>query len=91
MNDPQLALNKLSELGEAALQASNEAEKAAIFAAVHILCTGLEEHLPGYKSENLERARWSICALLGYDTDNGHSQDQHLSWALASIESLKGA
>ena len=89
MNDPQLALKKLGELGRAALQASTESEKAAIFAAVHILITGLEEHTPQYESENLERARWSISAILGYDIDNGHSHDQHFSWALAALESLK--
>ena len=91
MNDPQLALKKLGELGRAALQASTETEKAAIFAAVHILISGLEEHIPQCKSEDLERARWSISAILGYDIDNGHSREQHCSWALAAVDALKGA
>lgn len=89
MNDSKLALNKLSELGLASLEASKEAEKAAIFAAVHILVTGLDEHIPDYLGENLERIRWSISAILGYDIDNGHSRAQHLTWALTAIEELK--
>lgn len=89
MNDSKLALNKLGELGLAAIEASKEADKAAVFAAVHILVSGLEEHVPGYLGENLERIRWSISAILGYDIDNGHSRDQHLTWALAAIEELK--
>lgn len=89
MNDPQLALNKLRELGLAALEASNEADKAAVFAAVHILVSGLDEHIPDHLGENLERIRWSISAILGYDIDNGHSRDQHLTWAFSAIEELK--
>jgi hypothetical protein len=89
MNDPKLALNKLGELGLAALEASNEADKAAIYAAVHVLVSGLDDHMPDHLGENLERIRWSISAILGYDIDNGHSRDQHFTWAFAAIEELK--
>jgi hypothetical protein len=93
MNDPQLALNKLSDLGRAAVQASSEADRAAIFAAVHILTASLDEDecVPEYLAENIERVRWSISAILGYDIDNGHDQVQHLSWALGAIDTLRDA
>ena len=91
MNDPLLALNKLCDLGKAALQASNEPDKAAIFAAVHILISELDEAFPEYLGENLERIRWSISAILGYDVNNGHSQDDHFSWALTAIDTLRRA
>jgi hypothetical protein len=51
MNDPQLGLNKLSDLGKAAVQASSEADRAAIFAAVHILTASLDECVPEYLGE----------------------------------------
>jgi hypothetical protein len=89
MNDPQLGLNKFSDLGKAAVQASSEADRAAIFAAVHILTASLDECVPEYLGENIERVRWSISAILGYDINNGHDQDQHLSWALGAIGTLR--
>ena len=93
MNDPRLALNKLSELCTAAVQASSEADRAAIFAAVHILTDSLDkdECIPEYLGENIERVRWSISAILGYDITHGHDQTQHLSWALGAIDTLRNA
>jgi hypothetical protein len=91
MNDPQLALNKLSDLGKAAVQASSEADRAAIFAAVHTLTDSLDECAPEYLGEKIEQVRWSISAILGYDISNGHDQDQHLSWALGAIDTLRNA
>ena len=91
MNDPQLALNKLYDLSRAAIKASSETEKAAIFSAVQLLTNDLDKHVPDYLGEQLERIRWSISAIVGYDRNNGHSHEQHLSWALGAIDTLKDA
>jgi hypothetical protein len=91
MNDPQLALNKLDDLGRAATQASSEGEKAAIFSAVRLLVNDLDEYVPEYLGEKLEQIRWSISAILGYDISNGHSHEQHLIWALGAIDTLRRA
>lgn len=88
MNDTSLAITKLEELAHAAFRAESEFEKAAVFGAVRALIddlgTHIEKSLP-YLLENVERARWSICAILGYDITNQHSDEQHLSWALAAL------
>ena len=92
MNAPFLVISKLEDLIRAAASAESEFEKAAIFAATRTLIndldSGTEESLPQL-GENIERARWSICAILGYDITNGHSKDQHLSWALSALVHLR--
>jgi hypothetical protein len=89
MNDPLLVLKKLNELAYEAMTASTEIEKAALFGAVRAFVNDLEAGNPGNLGENIERARWSICAILGYDITNGHDKDQHLSWALAALGALE--
>lgn len=89
MNDPHLVIEKLKQLSREAMTASTEIEKAAIFGAVRAFAHDLDAGDPGDLGENIERARWSICAILGYDVTNGHSQDQHLSWALAALGALE--
>ena len=91
MNDPLLVLNKLGELSQAATEASEEADKAAIFAAVHILVNNFQGLVSECFIENLECIRSSISAILGYDIDNDQSREQHLSSALESLEILRQA
>lgn len=92
MNDPLLVISKLEELARGSISAESEFEKAAVFGAVRTLIgdleAGPEENLPQL-GENIERARWCICAILGYDVTNGHNKDQHLSWALAALNHLR--
>ena len=85
MNDAKLVIKKLEELAHAAISASTEFEKAAVFGAVNVFIGELDADDPGHLGENIERARWSICAILGYDITNGHSKEQHLSWALSAL------
>lgn len=89
MNDPHLVIEKLKQLAHEAITASTEIEKAASFGAVRAFVSDLDAGDPGNLGENIERARWSICAILGYDITNGHSQDQHLSWAIAALCALE--
>lgn len=92
MNDPLLVITKLESLARSAMSAESEYEKAAIFGATRSLIAdldaGTEEELP-HLGENIERVRWGICAILGYDIANGHDKDQHLSWALAALNVLR--
>jgi hypothetical protein len=89
MNDPQLVIEKLKKLANEAMAASTEIDRAAIFGAVRAFANDLGAGDPGNLAENIERARWSICAILGYDVTNGHSKAQHLSWALAALVALE--
>jgi len=89
MNDPHLVIEKLKQLAHEAMAASTEIEKSAIFGSVRAFINDLDAGNPGNLGENIERARWSICAILGYDITNGHSQEQHLSWALAALDVLE--
>lgn len=38
---------------------------------------------------NIERVRLAIDTILGYSDGNGHSVDQHISWAIGELEVLK--
>lgn len=89
MNDPHLAIEKLKQLACEAMTAPTEIGKAAIFGAVRTFANDLNAADPGNLGENIERARWSICAILGYDITNGHGKEQHLSWAIAALDALE--
>lgn len=94
MNEPRLAVEKLETLAQLAMNARNEVERAAIYAAVTALASALDaesERAVKYVGENVERARWHISAIVGYDVTNGHPNDQHLTGALAAIAALRGA
>ncbi len=92
MNDPLLGTRKLESLLAAAAAAKTEADRAAIYAAARWITADLDavaaERDPSL-SENIERARWSIGAMLGYDITNGHSADMHHSWAMAAITRIR--
>jgi oligoendopeptidase F len=92
MNDPVLAIKKLEDLLHIAKSADTEAERAAIYAATQCLSADLKEHFETfdpYLIENIERARWSICAMVGYDITNDHDISQHASWASSAIDILR--
>lgn len=92
MNSPQIGLDRLKSLLEAAKKANTEAEKAAIYSAMRWLCADLDEaseHSNAAAEENIERARWSIGAMLGYDVTNDHSKETHSSWALGAITAVE--
>ena len=92
MNDPFLVISKLEDLARASMLAESEFDTASIYGATRALITdviaGTSEQLPQL-GENIERARWSICAILGYDITNGHSKDQHISWVFAALVHLR--
>lgn len=86
---PNIAVFKLRTIAAEAMVAETESEKAALFCAARILAQDLQElELPGM-SEHIERSRWSICAILGYDVTNGHSRSDHLSWAFSALDILE--
>lgn len=93
MNDPVRAIGKLETLLEAAIGADTEGERAAIFSAARWLIADLEAHCAErlYElGENIERARWGICAILGYDITNGQGKEQLRSMASGALIFLRG-
>lgn len=92
MNDQILIVDRLEDLARLASDASNGFEQAAIYAATQAIkleFDSLEDELDGYSAEKLSKACWSIRAAVGYDVTNGHSADQHVSWALGEISVLR--
>jgi len=92
MNSVSLVLSKLSDLIELAAISQTDFEKAAVFSATTALTGMLEaefsEKRP-HAMENIERLRWSICAMVGYDISNGHDIARHQSWARAAVVALE--
>lgn len=90
MNDPLLYVEKLRELIELASCAETGFEKAAVFSATQAIARDFDEKdLDAYALEKVEYARWHIAASVGYDVKNGHSIDQHLSWASGAVSTLE--
>lgn len=92
MNSIELALGLLDRHISNARNATDDFERSAVFAATIILVRDMEAEFPevsGYASEKLEQVRWHICAMIGYDVDNGHDVDMHHSWALGAMSSLR--
>jgi hypothetical protein len=92
VNSASLVLSKLSELVDLAFSAGSDFEKAAVFSATTTLIGMLETEFDDTRAhamENVERLRWSICAMVGYDIDNGHDNDRHKSWAHAAVTALE--
>jgi len=93
MNSIKLAIDMLDHHIAIARSASSDFDRAALFAATTILVRDLESELvedDGYASEKLEQVRWHICAMLGYDINNGHDDGMHHAWAVTAIDSLRG-
>jgi hypothetical protein len=92
MNDPILMAEKLEQLAYLARDAESEYEKAAVFAAAIAIASAFEadeESFSDYALENVERARRSISAAVGYDITNGHDRTQHVVFALGAAGNLK--
>jgi len=94
MIDPTLAIAKFEQLAWLAATAESDIDQAALYGAAMALFNALREenearHLGLEKS--LESTRWSICAMLGYDTTNGHDKDTHLVWALGWVAIMRRA
>lgn len=84
-----ITIVKLKTIAAEAMVAATESEKAALFCATRMLAQDLEElQLPGM-NEHIERARWSICAILGYIATEGHSRTQHLIWAMSALDIIE--
>jgi hypothetical protein len=91
MNDPKIVINKLEALINEARTADTEVEKAAIFGAIRWLIADIEKANKEYDwllGEKIGRVHWSACALLGYDTDNGHSKHDHFTSAQGHLQIL---
>ena len=92
MNDPQRMAVKLEQLAGLVREAETEFEKAAIFAATQAIATAFneaEDQFDAYALEQVEKARWSICAAIGYDVTNNHDASSHVSWALGAASNLR--
>ena len=92
MIDPMLAISKLEQLAWLAATAESDIDKAALYAATMALLNtmkGTEDASMRCIEGPLERARWSICAMLGYDAPGGHDKDTHLVWALGLITVMR--
>lgn len=91
MNDPTLLARKFGDLAKLAATASSDFERASVYAAAEAIAAAFlsESDMDGYTLENVERARWSICAAVGYDITNGHNQAQHVSWAIGAANTLE--
>lgn len=93
MTEVVFAVRKLRDLFEAAKTAKTEYDKAAVFAAVAVIADFLDAEIgkrDDYVGENIDRARDSISAIVGYGPAGGHEVLQHSSWALAAVMFLEG-
>lgn len=92
MNNPMLIATKIEQLALLAKSASNEYENAAVFAAIHTiseLFNADENIFSDYILENVEKARWSISAAIGYDVNNDHDKNQHVVWAIGAAKIIQ--
>ena len=92
MNDPILMAQKLGSLAKLASAAHSDFEKAAVFAAAETIATAFnssESNFGGYALENVEKARWHICAMVGYDVTNGLDKALHASAATSAANALE--
>jgi hypothetical protein len=92
MLDPLLAISKFEQLAWLAATAESDVDKAALYGATMALFNVLREADETGQlgiGEALERARWSICSMLGYDMPQEHDKDTHLVWALGLITIIR--
>jgi len=93
MNSIPLALDLLERQIRLATEASNDFEKAAVFAATSVLFQDLNNELGGTSDDigdQLELIRWYTCALVGYDVDNGQDKTALHVGALGALQLLRG-
>lgn len=93
MNDPRVAAAALSELIDELKNAHSVFERAALFSAIRLLCDDFLnadlELVNGYAKEKAAQIRWHSAAALGFDIDNGHSEQDHRVWTLGALSSLE--
>jgi hypothetical protein len=92
VNDWRAAVEKLEEIARTGIAEIGETDKAALYGAARWLLADLdayvEEKAP-YLGEHIERLRWSIGAILGFDITNGHTGQQHLSWVYGAGHAIQ--
>ena len=83
-------------LSEGRRSESSFSDRAGLFAALGRLQEDVKAYIDeasdfdrSYASEKLSKFCWHVRALLGFDIDNGHDSDQHVSWALGEMGTLK--
>lgn len=94
MNSIPLALDLLDRLLGLAVKANTDFEKAAVFAAATALFKDLDDELGdagGYAGEKLELVRWNICAIVGYDVDNGQDVQMLKAAAIGALQALRAS
>lgn len=91
MNSVPLAVTLLERQFTLAREADTEFEKAAVFAATTALFQYLDSEIgeADYLGEKLEQARWFICAMVGYEIDNGLDVGTIRSGALSALSILR--
>ncbi|MEM6250668.1 hypothetical protein [Shewanella vaxholmensis] len=96
MNDPMLLVERLGDLIHLAKDAETGFEKAAVYAAASCVATEFntayteKQQFDSYVLEKVMESVWSINAIVGYDVTNAHPKEQHVSWAIGSLNALRG-
>jgi hypothetical protein len=93
MKDWRLAVGKLNEIVEGTSGTLSIGEQAGLYAGARVLLADLEEAVEAvggntYALDKIGNVRWHIGAALGFDTDSGHSADDHRTWAYGALKSL---
>ncbi|MCJ2074797.1 hypothetical protein MKK68_03910 [Methylobacterium sp. E-016] len=96
MNSPNIAIEQLNEITRASARDLPLAERCALYAGTRVLVDDLRTHalseageIDGYLSEKLRNVRWHVGAVLGFDVDNGHADDQHRVWAYGALSTVR--
>lgn len=94
MNATLSALIRIEEIALAGLADIYAGQRAALHRDVRSLLADIEAVTRDralYLGENLDRLRWSVSAILGFENGNGHGKEQHLSWVYAASQALQDA
>ncbi|WP_295460511.1 hypothetical protein [uncultured Pseudomonas sp.] len=87
------AASALKDLINAIPEAESIFERAALYGAIKAITNGLLaqdlEIVNGYAKEKARKVCWHAGAALGFDETNGHSVEQHCSWAVGELWSLR--
>lgn len=93
--DAELILSAIEELVNRMTNVP-KAERIVTYSAIKTLIGELREMAvekcrdKGYASEKFANLSWSCASIAGLDDGNGHSAEQHQSWALTAVETLRG-
>lgn len=93
MNDIRKTVSTLVELVNQLPNAHRTIDKAGLYAAIRLLTDDIrnadDSEVNGYAKEKAHKLQWHAAAALGFDIDNGHSAEQHRSWALGEVGTLE--